>query len=409
MKLPDTPTAKPPPPLLATLRTLPRPVWVLFAATFVNKFGTFVMPFLALYLTGAGFTKSQAGIAVGALGVGHFFASALGGYLADLIGRRKTIALSMALAAITYGMLPFAQSYWVICLLAFFAGLTGELYRPACSALLTDLVPPEDRLVAFSAYRLAINAGWALGPATAGILASISYVYIFVGEAITCALFGIVSWFALPRGVKSDAGQSGWGVALRRIRRDRGYLLVIASYFGIGFVLFQVMTTLGVHTRNLGFSETQYGLLLSVNGVLIVFLELPFVNFTRRLEAGVAVASGYVLIAGSMVILAFATSFQVMVASMVLMTLGEIIAFPMALAYLANRAPSDMRGRYMGLSGLVWSITLVVAPWSGLQILQIDPSLLWGICAVAAGGAALLVARIHHAAPGSFPNPDRCS
>src|SRR5882762_8045035 len=83
------------PGLIATLRTFPRPVWVLCGGSFLNKFGTFVIPFLALYMTRQGFSVTQAGLAIGAYGLGNFVASILGGHLADTIGRRKTIILSM--------------------------------------------------------------------------------------------------------------------------------------------------------------------------------------------------------------------------------------------------------------------------------------------------------------------------
>src|SRR5436853_7271031 len=87
------------PGLLATLRSFPRPVWVLCGGAFLNKFGTFVIPFLALYMTRAGFSTTQAGLAIGAYGIGHFLASIIGGHLADTIGRRKTIILSMGSVA----------------------------------------------------------------------------------------------------------------------------------------------------------------------------------------------------------------------------------------------------------------------------------------------------------------------
>ena len=85
---------------VAVLKTFPRPVWILFAGTFLNKFGTFVIPFLALYMTRLGFSTTQAGLAIGAYGVGLLAASTLGGHLADTIGRRKTIVLSMFSAAV---------------------------------------------------------------------------------------------------------------------------------------------------------------------------------------------------------------------------------------------------------------------------------------------------------------------
>src|SRR2546423_10199201 len=124
------------PGLIASLRILPRPAWILFLGTFLNKFGTFVIPFLVLYLTGQGYSPGQAALAIGAYGLGNFVASGLGGYLADRIGRRRTIALSMFSVAVAMLLLSQARSLSLIIFLTGLTGLTGELYRPASSALL---------------------------------------------------------------------------------------------------------------------------------------------------------------------------------------------------------------------------------------------------------------------------------
>src|SRR5262245_59922788 len=151
--------------LLTTLRSFPRPVWILFVGVFLNKFGTFVVPFLAMYLPRRGFTAGDAGLAIGAYGLGRLGAAFIRGHLADTLGRRKTIALSMLLTAVDMLLLSQAQTLPAIVLLTGLASLTGELYVPACVALLAVLVPEHRRVTAFSAYRMAFNAGWAFGPA----------------------------------------------------------------------------------------------------------------------------------------------------------------------------------------------------------------------------------------------------
>src|SRR5438445_9784627 len=185
------------------LRALPRGAWILFFGTFLNKFGTFVLPFLAIYLTGLGYTMAQASLAIGSYGIGTLAASLLGGYLADRLGRRKTIVLSMFSVALAMLCLSQARSLAMISLFSALAGLTGELYRPASSALLADLVPAGRRVTAFAAYRMALNAGFAFGPATAGFLAKKSFVWLFVGNAITCVLYGVLAWLALPAGLRA--------------------------------------------------------------------------------------------------------------------------------------------------------------------------------------------------------------
>src|ERR1044071_3931661 len=146
------------PTLFDSLRALPRAAWVLFAGTFINRFGGFVVPFLTLYLTGQGHSVTAAGLAVSAYGVGNLFASLVGGHLADRLGRRETIVLSMFCAAAAMVLLSQAHALPAIVALTFVTGLVSEAYRPASSALLTDLVPAGQRLTAFAAPRGTFNA-----------------------------------------------------------------------------------------------------------------------------------------------------------------------------------------------------------------------------------------------------------
>ena len=107
------------PTLLGSLRALPRTAWVLFAGTFINRFGGFVVPFLTLYLTSQGYSLTAAGLAVSAYGAGNLFASLVGGHLADRLGRRETIVLSMFCAAAAMLLLSQAHALPVIVALAF--------------------------------------------------------------------------------------------------------------------------------------------------------------------------------------------------------------------------------------------------------------------------------------------------
>jgi MFS family permease len=142
---------------------MPAPAWVLFGGTFVNRFGSFVLVFLVLYLREKGFSPAEAGTAVGAYGFGSLAAALAGGWVADRFGRRNAISLSMFSAAATMLALSQAERLPLIVALSALAGLTSELYRPASSALLTDLIPAGQRVTAFALYRLAINLGFAAG------------------------------------------------------------------------------------------------------------------------------------------------------------------------------------------------------------------------------------------------------
>ena len=376
--------------VLSSLRALPRPVWILFFGTFLNKFGAFVIPFLTLYLTGHGYSLGEAGLAISAYGVGNLVASILGGHLADHFGRRKTIVLSMFSAAAVMMSLSFAHGLAAIIALTGLAGLTGELYRPASSALLADLIGTEQRVVVYSGYRIAFNAGWALGPATAGFLAGHGFFWLFAGDAATSALFGLVALFALPKTRHQGAGDASWGESWRVISRDRQLHRVLLATVCVGVVFFQMASTLGLHIVHLGFSEKIYGFVLSFNGALVVLCELPLTSLTRRFPARSVMAVGYALAGIGFGLNAIAHSIAGLALGMAVFTLGEMISMPVAVAYVADLAPAHMRGRYMGTYVMVWAIAFMVGPAMGLQLYALGSSALWLVC----GASGLLAAVI---------------
>ena len=324
------------PNLLSRLRVLPRPAWILFLGTFLNKFGTFVVPFLTIYLTQRGFTLADAALAVSAYGVGGLMASVLGGHLADAIGRRKTIALSMFSVAAAMVLLSQSKSLPAIIAATWLAALTGELYRPASSALLADLVPPELRVTAYAAYRAAFNAGFAFGPATAGFLAARGYLWLFGGDAATSVLFGLIALVALPRGLSTSRENRAWSEVFKAVASDRTFLRVLCGAFCIGLVCLQVTSTFSLQVTRLGFPPATYGLILSLNGLLVVLCELPLTSLTRRFPSRVVMAAGYLLIGAGFSLNAFAHSVSALVACVVIFTLGEMVAMPVSSAYIAG-------------------------------------------------------------------------
>lgn len=394
----NTPTATQETPLqretlLASLRALPRAAWILFAGTFLNKFGGFVVPFLTLYLTGRGYSVSQAGLAVSAYGVGNLAASLLGGHLADKVGRRQTILLSMFSGAAAMMLLSQAHGLALIILLTALTGLTNEFYRPASQALLADLVTPEQRVTAFAGLRVSFNAGFAFGPATAGLLAAYGYFWLFAGDAATSVLFGLVALLALSRGSRSSSQNASWREALGVLRHDRKLHQLLLANFSIGLVFFQLGSTYGMHITQLGFSAAVYGIVLSLNGALIVFCELPLTRLTRKFPARNCMAVGHLLCATGFALNAFAHSVTALVLCMIVLTAGEMIMMPTAAAYLANLAPPEMRGRYMGVAGLTWATALILGPVSGMKLFSAAPTAYWIASATVGVFAAMVITR----------------
>jgi MFS family permease len=364
------------------LRTLPRGAWILFFGTFLNKFGTFVLPFLAIYMTGLGFSKPQAGLAIAAYGCGVLCASIVGGYLADHLGRRKTIVLSMFSGAAAMLCLSQARTLTGFALCASLAGLTCELYRPASSALLADLVPAGQRVTAFAAYRMAFNAGWAFGPAVAGLLAKKSFLYLFVGDAATSVLYGLVAFFALPAGLRGTRASGSLLDTFRLLRDNRRFRQLAGAALLIGLVFVQAFSTMSLEVTQAGFSTAIYGMVASLNGGLVVLCELPLTTITKRFPTRSVIALGYIFIALGFGSNALQRTIPLLVLTTILFTFGEMISMPVASAYVADLAPADQRGLYMGTYGLVWSVASIFGPSLGMFLFSVNHVALWLTCLV---------------------------
>ena len=377
--------------LRENLRALPAAAWILFGGTFINRFGSFVMPFLVLYLTRRGYTIAQAGIGVGAYGAGHVFASMLGGHLADRIGRRHTIVLSMFASAIAMLALSQARSYPAILILTCFAGTAAEMYRPASQALLVDLVGKDQSVFAFGMYRFAVNLAFAAGPATAGFLADRSFLYLFVGDAITSVLYGLIALVFLPHGLRSDMKNERLGEAMRLAVKNKPFVFLLLATFLMTVVDFQLGSTFALHVQAAGFPSRVYGMLTSENGLLIICFELLITTYVMRFRAQPVIALGFLFTGIGFALTGFAHTIPALAGTVVIWTIGEMLSSPMVVAYVAQIAPEQYRGRYMGLLTVTWSFGMVVGPPLGTLLFAHNELLLWLACGFLGLTAAVIV------------------
>jgi len=145
---------------------LPRVYWILWVGALINRLGGFVMPLLALYLTGQrGLSVEQAGLVVSLLGAGALLSGPVGGYFADRVGRRRTLVAALALGALAMLHLAIARAPLHIGAAAFLLGLLGEMYRPAVAAAIADVVPSANRARAYGILYWAVNIGFAVAVA----------------------------------------------------------------------------------------------------------------------------------------------------------------------------------------------------------------------------------------------------
>ncbi len=382
------------------IRSMPRALWVLTGGQFINRFGSFVYPFLALYLTEHGYAGGQVALVLGAMATGNLVSPFLSGYLSDAIGRRNTIFVSLVGGAATVLALYYSRGLQLTMGLAFLHGLFAQAFGPASHALLSDVVPDEKRVTAYAVFRLALNAGFAAGPAVAGMLYQRAPEWVFWGDAITTLIFAVLAITLLPHGLRTISGRvtspavawRSWIDAARDISHNRPALQLLAGKLLMSLSFIQIFNVLVLHATGRGLSTVEYGVVMGSNGAIIMFLELPLVQWLKRYPAKPVLALGYGLIGLGCASFAWVESLNGFLLAMGLFTLGEMIALPMSAALGARLAPEAFRGRYFGIYGLAWGVA-GLAGSSGVWFYQNWGAPWWvvaGVSGLLAGGCMLL-------------------
>jgi MFS family permease len=357
----------------AALGGLPRTFWVLLAGMLVNRLATFVATFLALYLVRErGLTPGEAGRIVALFGVGVLVAGPVGGTLADAIGRRATMLLSLVSGAFAVGALAFVQATWALGLFAFLAAATSELYRPAISAAIADLVPPPDRARAFGLVYWTVNLGWALSLSLAGIVAERSFALLFLADAATCLVFAAIVWSQVPEtrppGLRAHSPLAG----LAEVAADGTYLVFLGLFLAalVVFLQFQLAAPLDMAAHGLG--PATFSMLMALNGLGVVLLQPLLGPGLRRHDPNRLLALSALLFGAGFGVNALAdvAPLPVYLLGMALWTAGEVAGFPIAAALVADLAPPELRGRYQGLFSMSWGAAFTLAPLVGGGVLQ---------------------------------------
>ncbi|MEY3173745.1 MAG: Multidrug resistance protein MdtH [Planctomycetota bacterium] len=418
--------------------SLPPVVHLLCVGSFINRVGSFVMLFLTIYVSEhLQMGKPFASACVGVFGLGSVLSAVFGGQLADTLGRRPAMLMALFGGATILASLSLITNGWLFMATLFLFALVVEMYRPASSAMIGDVVSPLQRPLAFGLLYLSFNLGFAIAPQIGGWLAARSYTFLFLADAATTGLYGIVvllfirethhrSRSVVGTGVleaaeSTDAGatpvsaaealaaaeealeQAGnpdregsaalesvsgsaevsLGAALQCILRDANFLLFSLCCLLTNIVFMQAFVTLPLAIREQGFSELQFGRMISVNGLLIVLLQLPATPLLNRLPRLQVLICGQLLMAAGFGLTACADAVWQIVCTIVLWTLGEICQAPFKPAIVSEMAPAELRARYMGVFNVTHAASIAIgAPAGGWILSRFGPQVLWPGCAV---------------------------
>jgi MFS family permease len=369
-----------------TIADFPPQFWILFGGMLVNAAGSsLIFPFFTLYVRQRfGVPMATIGVAIGAMAAVGLISGALGGALADRFGRKTLMVGGLILAGVASFTMGVVDSLAAFVAVAVFINFILPLSRPASEAMVADLVEPEKRARAYGLMRVAFNLGVAIGPAVGGFLAESSYFALFVGDAITSLIFAFIILFfiAETKPEVAEEERAAHGAGYGPLLRDTPFLVFSLISVAVVIVYAQMNSTWPVFMKeNYGITERQYGLMMSLNAAMVVLFQLPITSLTERYARTTMLALAAVLYGIGFGLVGFVSTALLFALAIAIWTVGEMVHVPVSQAYVADVAPEDMRGRYMGAAGLTWGMGWSLGPLlAGLMMDLGDPHYVWYGC-----------------------------
>ena len=258
--------------------------------------------------------------------------------------------------------------------------------RPAAMSATGDLCPPDAVSRAYAFTRLAVNLGMSIGPAIAGFLYLRHFAWIFYIDALTCVLAAGLVWYLFSWSTPAQNRQSIPDMQLKpesiakshSVMKDTRLLLVLGLYSLVAMIFLQTIGVYPIYLREqLAIPEATIGLLFSVNTILIVLFEMVLIAALDSRDKLAMIGVGSVFICVGFGIMPFGNSVGFIGFTVVLWTAGEMLSMPILTAWVGQRAPQGMRGRYMGAISATFSIAWMVAPILGGGLYAVHPSAIW--------------------------------
>ena len=388
----------------------PRLFWIVVLTRFIDALGgTLLFPFFSLYITqkfGVGMT--QAGILLGMNSFFALFGSMVGGALADKFGRRRLILFGLVFSALSSLSLGLANDIQMMYPLIIIVGLLSSMAQPAHEAMLADILPEEKRQEGYGILRVVFNYAWIFGTAMGGFIAARSFLALFVIDSVISCIVAALIFRLMPETkpqVREEAGrkeETFWEMV-------KGYRVVLRDFAFVGFILSGMLALIvyqqqygsfAVYLRDIhGIDSKGYGVILSITGLEVVLFQFWISRMIRYRPPFLMMTLGAGIFAVGIFMYGMVTGFVMFVIAAFIVCIGEMFYFPTSQVIAAGFAPANMRGRYMAVSGFVWSIPSTLGPGAAGYILDnYDPHLLWYIggflCLISALGYFALHLRL---------------
>lgn len=367
----------------------PKTIWVLAAGGGISAVGaSMVVPLLTLFFT------ERHGVSLGAataLLAVFFIAGSLGnligGSAADAAGRRPVMLASMGGAAVASIVVGFSNQLGVLTGALAVFGFTTASFQPAGRAVVADIVPARRRAETFALLRVAFNAGFAVGPALAGLFLALgrdaaglldpnAYRPLFVADAATSALFGLLVLLTVPETIpRSTSPAASPDGAVGALSGRRSYIEVLAHRRFLAFnglwilvvVLYiQLFSTVGPYlAAEATIGVERFAALLSINAAMVVLGQIWVTRGATRLGVRRTLAAGVLLHGAGLLLLVVATTIGLVGLAIVVFTVGEMLLAPTGESVAAGFSTEENRGRYMGVFTFASTIGFALGPIAG--------------------------------------------
>ena len=377
---------------------LPRAVWLLSAALLINRLGTMVVPFLALYLTEhMGFDERSAAAVMSIYGLGSIAGAILGGRLVGAWGSIPTQIVLLFVAVPICLIVPLMDGWWPIAITAFLLSAAADGVRPASATAIAEQSDRAGRSRAFGLHRMAANLGTSVGPAIGGLLSTLSFVWLFVFDATSTFLCGLVllawwrrGWFTRAEEVEQTDGSkrvrgSEAAPAVSPLRNAR-FVIFLALNLATATIFFQFLSIYPLYLRDhFQMTRPQIGLLYAVNTGTIVLFEMVLIAAVTRYSPIIIMAFGALLSCLGYGMLPWGNQIWYAVVAMLVLTVGEMLWMPMAASWVSARHSNRQQGAAMGWYMMTYSVAFVLSPLLFGNLYQADHSYPWHLSAVMGG------------------------
>ncbi|EIT0973622.1 MFS transporter [Staphylococcus pseudintermedius] len=350
---------------------MPKEIWWLVIGMAINITGaSFLWPLNTIYMNEElDKSLSTAGLVLMVNSFGMIVGNLLGGTLFDKLGGYRTIMLGTIVSLCATILLNLFHGWpwyaiWLIML-----GFGGGMIIPAIYAM-AGAVWPQGGRQTFNAIYLAQNIGVALGAALGGFVAELSFNYIFMANLAMYVIFFFIALFQFNMDYQATVKHQETLENVAHIQNKKHFtaLILLCVMFALCWIAYvQWQTTIASFTQSIGISMSQYSLLWTVNGVLILVgqpLILPIIHLIKgQLKKQLYI--GLVVFILSFFVTSFATSFSIFVVGMVIMTFAEMFVWPAVPTIANNLAPKGREGVYQGIVNSASTVGKAFGPLVG--------------------------------------------